>query len=161
MAEPRVRVLFVCTANICRSPTAQGAFEALLREEGLDGVIEVDSAGTHDYWGGAPPDPRAVEAAQRRGLDLTSQRARTVGDADFDRFDVVLAMERAHVRFLRARCRPEQRDRIRCFMELIPDAPWADMPDPYAGGSQGFEIVLDLVERGCRALLEELRPRLP
>ncbi|HSR55523.1 MAG TPA: low molecular weight protein-tyrosine-phosphatase [Alphaproteobacteria bacterium] len=152
-----IRVLFVCMGNICRSPTAQGVFESLLAEAGLAHAIEADSAGTHGYHVGKPPDARATEAAAQRGIDLSGLRARRVVAADFHAFDLVLAMDRDNFRDL-ARIAPEGRaDRLRLFLDYAPETGALEVPDPYYGGADGFERVLDLIEAASRGLLAELR----
>lgn len=154
-----VKVLFVCMGNICRSPTAQGVFETLLSREGLQGHIQVDSAGTHAYHIGEPPDPRSQQAASRRGIDLSVQRARKVRPEDFLEFDYVLAMDRSNYEDLREICHPDYEERLRLFLEFAPQAGTPDVPDPYYGGAQGFERVLDLIEAAAAGLLAELRNR--
>ncbi|MBI5040066.1 MAG: low molecular weight phosphotyrosine protein phosphatase [Gammaproteobacteria bacterium] len=154
-----VKVLFVCMGNICRSPTAQGVFETLVQREGLAQRIEIDSAGTHAYHIGEPPDKRAQEAAKRRGVDLSVQRARKVQPADFLEFDYVLAMDRSNYEDLRAICHPDYEERLRLFLEFAPQAGEQDVPDPYYGGAQGFERVLDLIEAAAEGLLAEMRAR--
>lgn len=155
----KVSVLFVCMGNICRSPTAQGVFEALVVEAGLEPVILIDSAGTHAYHVGNPPDTRATEAASRRGIDLTAQRARRVEAADFARFDYVLAMDSSNLDDLLSVCPAEHQGKVRLFLEFA-GSESSDVPDPYYGGAQGFERVLDLVEEGARGLLGDVRTRL-
>src|SRR3954471_23362395 len=145
-----MRVLFVCMGNICRSPTAEGVLRRLVREEGLEDRVEIDSAGTGGWHAGAPPDERATEAARRRGLDLAGA-ARQVEPADFERFDLILAMDRDNLAELR-RLAPDDEARGKLRL-LLGDR---DVPDPYYGGERGFEDVLDLVEAGCRDLLAEL-----
>jgi protein-tyrosine phosphatase len=151
------RVLFVCLGNICRSPTAEAVFRSLLAREGGGLAVEVDSAGTHAYHTGDPPDPRAIEAAARRGIDMTSLRARMVGPEDFARFDLVLAMDQQNFRRLQRLAPAEQRHRLRLFLEFAPALGRRDVPDPYYGGATGFEEVLDLVEEASRGLLAALR----
>jgi len=158
---PRVTVLFVCMGNICRSPTAQGVFEHLLEEARLREHINVDSAGTHAYHIGEKPDKRATQAAAGRGIDLSRQRARRVEAADFARFDYVLAMDSSNLEDLIAICPQQHRDKIQLFLEFAEDLSQREVPDPYYGGDQGFERVLDLIEMGARALLEDARQRLP
>lgn len=152
-------MLFVCMGNICRSPTAQGVFEALVRREGLEQRILIDSAGTHAYHVGEPPDLRAQQAAQRRGVDLSVQRARKVRAEDFFDFDYVLAMDRDNYEILRDLCHPDHEDRLRLFLEFAPHLGERDVPDPYYGGAQGFERVLDLIEAASAGLLAEMRTR--
>lgn len=152
-----VRVLFVCMGNICRSPTAEGVFRALVRAEGLAGSIEIDSAGTHDYHIGHPPDARAQAAAARRGYDLSALRARQVAHGDFAAFDYVLAMDEHNRRLLLQQCPPRHRDRIRLFLDFAEYGARREVPDPYYGGPQGFDEVLDLVESGARGLLRHIK----
>lgn len=154
-----VKVLFVCMGNICRSPTAQGVFENLITSEGLQEHIHVDSAGTHAYHIGEPPDPRSQQAALRRGIDLSVQRARKVRPEDFFEFDYVLAMDRSNYESLKDICHPDYEERLRLFLDFAPDAGTPDVPDPYYGGAQGFERVLDLIETAAAGLLADLRHR--
>ncbi|MBZ0071267.1 MAG: low molecular weight phosphotyrosine protein phosphatase [Gammaproteobacteria bacterium] len=154
-----VKVLFVCLGNICRSPTAQGVFEALVRREGLERHIEIDSAGTHDYHVGKPPDTRAQEAAQRRGIDLSGQRARHARPQDFLEFDYILAMDESNYDNLRELCPPDHEDRLRLFLDFAPHSGVREVPDPYYGGLQGFERVLDLIEQAAEGLLADIRTR--
>ncbi|MFP4062368.1 MAG: low molecular weight protein-tyrosine-phosphatase [Halochromatium sp.] len=153
----KIRVLFVCMGNICRSPTAQGVFTKLVIEEGLSHLIEIDSAGTHAYHVGEPPDPRARETAQRRGIDLSRQRARRAIAEDFERFDYVLAMDEANHRALSALCPPGFEERLRLFMDYAPQLEQREVPDPYYGGSNGFEAVFDMVDAAARGLLDAIR----
>ena len=154
---PGTRVLFVCMGNICRSPTAQGVFEKLLRDEAPQLAVEVDSAGTHAYHVGEPPDRRAQAAARRRGVELSSQRARAIAVEDFGHFDWILAMDEENLERLHARCPAEHRERVRLFMSFAPQTGARAVPDPYYGGADGFETVLDLVEAASRGLLGKLR----
>ncbi|MEA1051037.1 low molecular weight protein-tyrosine-phosphatase [Lamprobacter modestohalophilus] len=153
----RVRVLFVCMGNICRSPTAQGVFTKLVIEEGLSDRIEIDSAGTHAYHVGEPPDPRARETARRRGIDLSRQRARRALAEDFERFDYVLAMDEDNHRNLSALCPPGFEERLRLFMDFAPQLGRREVPDPYYGGTNGFDAVFDMVDEAARGLLEAIR----
>lgn len=155
-----IKVLFVCMGNICRSPTAQGVFEQLVKQADLQHVVDIDSAGTHAYHVGEQPDGRATEAAGRRGIDLTTQRARRVSETDFNRFDYLIAMDQSNRDDLIAVCPREQRGKIRLLLEFIEDDTVTDVPDPYYGGSHGFERVLDLVEDGARGLLQEIQEQL-
>ena len=154
-----MRILFVCLGNICRSPTAEAVLRALAAREAPELPLEVDSAGTADYHVGQPPDPRTRAAAQRRGYDLSALRARSVEAGDFERFDLILAMDRENLKALRRRAPSHAHERLRLFLEFAPDAP-EDVPDPYYGGPNGFEEVLDLVETATRGLLAHLRQRL-
>jgi len=121
--------------------------------------VEVDSAGTHDYHVGEPPDRRAVEAARRRGVDLSGLRARQVMPIDFERFDYVLAMDRQNLEILMERAPPQYHERIQLFMDFAPDAYAREVPDPYYGTANGFEEVLDLLEQASEGLLRELLDR--
>ena len=152
-----IRVLFVCTGNICRSPTAEGVFAAELVRQGLDDGVATDSAGTHAYHVGEPPDQRSIQAARLRGYDIEHLRARQVRPSDFERFDLILAMDSGHLRQLRGQCPSEYQDRIRLFLDFAPETGVKNMPDPYYGGPQGFEHVLDLVEAGVRGLITHLK----
>lgn len=152
-----IRVLFVCMGNICRSPTAEGVFKHLVAAEGLAERIGSDSAGTHDYHIGAPPDARSQTAAAQRGYDLSTLRARQVTVQDFADFDYVLAMDEANRAALRRLCPTQYRDRVKLFLEFAPDSGRREVPDPYYGGRQGFEEVLDLVENASRGLLQQIR----
>lgn len=160
MADNRekVSVLFVCMGNICRSPTAEGVFRKLVADAGLAHLVEIDSAGTHAYHVGEPADRRAAEAALRRGFSLEGIKARRVAPDDFSRFDLVLAMDRDNHAVLVELADAAQRDRVRLFLEFG-DSGRQEVPDPYYGGSAGFEQVLDLVEDAARGLLDEVRKR--
>ncbi|MGA7984745.1 MAG: low molecular weight protein-tyrosine-phosphatase [Burkholderiales bacterium] len=149
-------VLFVCTGNICRSPTADGVMRRLVREAGLADKIRVDSAGTHDYHVGEPPDERAQEHARRRGYDLSGLRARQVAADDFEFFELILAMDRGHLEILRRAVPSQHRHKLRLFMEFAVGQS-EEVPDPYYGGPGGFERVLDMVEAAARGLLAELQ----
>jgi protein-tyrosine phosphatase len=142
------RLLFVCLGNICRSPTAEAVMRHAIAQRGLDGAVEVDSAGTGAWHLGAPPDSRAAQAALRRGVTL-SGAARRVTPKDFDDFDLVLAMDEENLHDLLAVAPPHARSRIRKLADV-------DVPDPYYGGVDGFENVLDLVEDACERLLDEV-----
>jgi protein-tyrosine phosphatase len=159
MAEPRpgrVSVLFVCTGNICRSPTAEGVMRKLVAERGLVGRIDVDSAGTHDYHVGEPPDPRTQKAALRRGVQLGGLRARMVDGGDFERFDFVVALDHNHHRILSRACPQRLRTKLHSLMEFAPDRGYDEVPDPYYSGPEAFELVLDLCEAACAGLLAQI-----
>lgn len=155
-----IKILFICMGNICRSPTAQGIFEQLVAEAGLDDVVHIDSAGTHAYHVGNQPDERATRAARRRGIDLTTQRARQVSVDDFHSFDYLIAMDHSNRDDLLAGCPQEHRGKIRLLLEFSEEEGPIDVPDPYYGGVHGFERVLDLVEGGARGLLHEIEVQL-
>jgi len=152
-----MRVLFVCLGNICRSPTAEAVFRAVVAREAPQLDIEVDSAGTAGYHIGDPPDPRSQEAASRRGYDMSLLRARRVAAEDFERFDFILAMDRENLSALQREAPAALRHRVRLFLEFAPDADISEVPDPYYGGVNGFEHVLDLVEAASQGLLRHLR----
>lgn len=149
----RHKVLFVCTGNICRSPTAEGVARSLAAKQGVEHLFEFDSAGTHGYHVGDPPDPRTVAAAARRGYDLSALRARRVTEFDFVRFDHVLAMDREHLELLQRSCPRLHHDKLRLFLEFSERFDDDEVPDPYYGGGQGFEYVLDLVEDAATRLI--------
>lgn len=152
-----VRVLFVCMGNICRSPTAEGVVARYLEKNRLDGRVAVDSAGTHAYHVGERPDRRAREAAKKRGIDLGRLRARRVVEEDFVRFDLILAMDRENLAYLLKECPDEHRHKLRLFLSYAPNASHDEVPDPYYGGPDGFEHVLDLIEGAAQGLIDELR----
>jgi protein-tyrosine phosphatase len=156
VAERTPSVLFVCTGNICRSPTAEGVFRHLARERGVLERILVDSAGTIGFHAGEPPDPRAIEHAARRGYDLSGLRARQVTLADYHRFDRILAMDRSHLRELKGEAPKGTLSRIIKFLDYSERWQGLDVPDPYYGGARGFEEVLDMVEEASARLLEEI-----
>ncbi len=150
-------VLFVCMGNICRSPTAEGVLRHLVREAGLEDTVQIDSAGTLDYHVGSPPDHRSQAHAQRRGYDLSGLRARQVNVRDFERFDLILAMDWQNYGELQDMCPPQLYPKIRRLMEFAPPGISDVVSDPYTGGPQGFERVLDHVEQACRGLLVHIR----
>jgi len=154
------RVLLVCTGNICRSPTADGVLRRLVREAGLGHLVEVDSAGTHDYHVGEAPDERAQRHARRRGYELGDLRARQVDASDFARFDLILAMDRGHLALLERAAPREHRHKLRLFMEFADGWSETEVPDPYYGGDAGFERVLDMIEAAAHGVLAELRTAL-
>ncbi|MGQ9658723.1 MAG: low molecular weight protein-tyrosine-phosphatase [Thermochromatium sp.] len=154
-----IRVLFVCMGNICRSPTAHGVFRQLVREEGLSHRIEIDSAGTHAYHLGEPPDRRARDTARMRGIDISDLRARLAEPDDFVRFHYVLAMDRDNYAHLARLCPKGLEDRLRLFMEFAPELGLREVPDPYYGDQRGFEQVFDLVEAAARGLLLDIKSR--
>jgi protein-tyrosine phosphatase len=152
-----VRVLFVCWGNICRSPLAQGVFEDVLRREELDDEVFVDSAGTGSWYVGSPPDDRAQRSASARGLDLSAQRARRILADDCEEFDYVLTMDEQTYRTVASLCRGSAV--VRPFLDFAPHSPEREVPDPYYGGPDGFEHVLDLVEEASEGLLDDIRDR--
>jgi protein-tyrosine phosphatase len=152
-----VRILFVCMGNICRSPLAQGVFEDVARREGLEDEIFVDSAGTGNWHVGSPPDERAQRSASLRGLDLSTQRARQISRDDCETFDYILTMDEENYRTVASLCRGSTV--VRPFLDFATSSPEREVPDPYYGGPDGFERVLDLVEEASEGLLEDIRER--
>ena len=149
-----IKVLFVCTGNICRSPTAEGVLRHKLIEAGLDGRVNVDSAGMIDYHVGHPPDRRAIQRAARRGYHLKDLRARQLHHADFETFDLLLGMDRGHFRQLARLCPPQLADRVKLFLEYAAVAGLpAEVPDPYYGGEADYDYALDLIEPGVEGLI--------
>ncbi len=157
MKKKNVNILFVCLGNICRSPTAEGVFRHWVEQEGDSDWITVDSAGTHAYHVGASPDNRSQHAAKIRGVDLSALRGRQATVADFDDFDYLLAMDEENFNNLTQLAPDEQQYKIKMFMKYAKNFEERDVPDPYYGGSQGFEHVLDLIEDASQGLLEHLR----
>ncbi len=141
--------------NICRSPMAEGVFRVLVKRAGLSSV-DVDSAGTHAYHEGEPPDQRALKVAAGRGYDLSGLRARRIKDQDFSRFDLILAMDRQNLAFLRRSCPAEYLSKLALFMDYADDHALDEVPDPYYGGTEGFEKVLDLCEMAAQGLVEAI-----
>ncbi len=154
-----VKVLFVCMGNICRSPTAEGVFGKLVHEAGLSDVIEIDSAGTHAYHVGEPPDTRAQRHALARGVDLSLLRARRATSQDFEYFDYVLAMDEDNFQHLLQICPEQHQEKLQLFLDYAPHLTYREVPDPYYGGAKGFDNVLDLAEHAATGLLEHIRAR--
>ncbi len=151
----KVSVLFVCMGNICRSPTAEGVFRHFVAAAGVTDDIEIDSAGTHAYHVGEPPDRRAIAAAERRGFSLAEIFARRVSSDDFERFDYIIAMDDDNRVRLKEQCPAEYESKVQLFLSYAPGDE-TEVPDPYYGGTAGFERVLDLIEAASRGLLETL-----
>ncbi len=152
-----IRILFVCTGNICRSPTAHGVFARIVTDAGLDEHIDTDSAGTHGYHAGHAPDRRAQAAAAARGIDISHFRGRLVSLADFESFDYILAMDESNFTALRNLAPAPYTHRVRRFMEFAGRRREREVPDPYYGGDNGFNHVLTLVEDAAHGLLRHLR----
>lgn len=152
-----IRVLMVCMGNICRSPTAHGVLQKMVLEAYAQKALEVDSAGTHDYHIGEPPDARAQRHALRRGYDLSGQRARQLTREDFERFDLILVMDAANEALARRLAPVQPHARLMRLTDFCTRHQASEVPDPYYGGERGFEEVLDLVEDACRGLLAALR----
>jgi protein-tyrosine phosphatase len=152
-----VKVLFVCMGNICRSPTAEGVFRTKVQEAGLEREIQIDSAGTLGAHAGSAPDSRAQEAALGRGYDLSDLRARQVNVFDFNVFDYILAMDRDNLHSLLKLSPPEHKHKVKLFLSYSRRFPNLEVPDPYYGGRQGFQQVLDMVEDAAQGLLNTIR----
>lgn len=150
-------VLFICTGNICRSPTAEGILRKRAEELGLD--VAVDSAGTHGYHVGDAPDPRSVKAALKRGYDISKLRARRISSVDFEHFDFVIALDDEHMRLMRRNCPPDLHHKLYEMMAFAPGTAHREVPDPYYGPADGFELVLDLLEAAIEGLLREIQAR--
>lgn len=157
IAPPPFHVTFVCMGNICRSPTAHGVFRHRVQAAGWADRITIDSAGTHAHWEGAPADERSAEHAARRGYDLSDLRARGLRATDFARSDLLLVMDHTNLQAVLQRCPPEQAARVRRLTTFCRRHDSAEVPDPYYGGAQGFEQVLDLIEDACEGLLEHVQ----
>ena len=155
--EPRCQVLFVCMGNLCRSPTAEAVFRRQIELAGLADEVRCASAGTHDFYLGAAPDGRARAAALKRGYDMSRLRGRHVQESDFARYDMILAMDRQNMAMLAERCPAEHQEKLRLLMQYARRHDVTDVPDPYFGSLRGFELVLDMVEDACSALVEHIR----
>ncbi len=159
MPIPEFKILFVCMGNICRSPTAEGVFKKKLTDHLLHTLVHVDSAGTHNYHPNSPPDERSQMHALRRGYDLSALRARQVRDTDFEQFDLLLTMDWDNRALLEERCPANLQHKIRGFAEFLHTTQASVIPDPYYGGEQGFEHVLDLVEEASDGLIELVKKK--
>lgn len=157
--EEIVKILFVCMGNICRSPTAEGVFRQLVRRQGLQERILIDSAGTHAYHVGSSPDPRAQRTALGRGVDLSPLQARQVRHEDFLHFDMILAMDRDNLADLQEICPTEHQVKLSLFLQHAPHLNLQEVPDPYYGGPAGFERVLDMIEAASEGLLNAISSR--
>jgi len=155
-----VKVLFVCTGNICRSPTAEGIFAAMVKERGLSELVGVDSAGIERYHVGEYPDRRSVKAAKTRGYDLDELVARQVSSEDFKNFDLILAMDTGHLDSLKRKCPPDDLRKIHLFLNFSEKAANKSVPDPYYGDWTGFMRVLEMIEDGCKGLLNHIQGNL-
>ena len=155
----KIKVLFVCMGNICRSPTAHGVFEHLVKNEHLSHKIEIDSAGTHAYHVGESPDRRARETAQTRGIDLNYIKARKVNESDFEYYDYILAMDSDNFAVLDNQCPEEYKQKLSLFLDFAPEHPLDEVPDPYYGGIKGFENVFNMVDAASRGLLKNIKSR--
>jgi len=145
--------------NICRSPTAHGVFRALVQARNMDAVIEIDSAGTHAYHAGEPPDRRAQSTAIQRGIDLSDLRARPVKARDFELYDYILAMDEDNYAILIEQCPEEARGKVQLFLSYAPHLKRREVPDPYYGGVKGFENVFDMINDAAQGLLTDIEQR--
>lgn len=159
MTKTTYSVLFVCMGNICRSPTAHGVFRQKVIDQGLAHWLQVDSAGTHNYHPGSPPDERSQSHAAKRGYDLSDLRAHQIRDVDFEKNDLILAMDLENLALLQDACPPEHQHKVRRLTEFCLQQESQVVPDPYYGGKNGFETVLDLVEDACEGLLQHLKQK--
>jgi len=162
MTSPPIKVLFVCLGNICRSPTAEGLFRALVDEQRLSGKIVTDSAGTGSWHIGSPPDPRAQQTAIKRGYDISDLRGRQTRSEDFDDFDYILVMDRSNLRNMEALKRNENaRAKLQMFLDYVPEkdrqATKGEVPDPYYGGLEDYEFAIGLIEGAANGLLDHIR----
>ncbi|MCW8964960.1 MAG: low molecular weight phosphotyrosine protein phosphatase [Gammaproteobacteria bacterium] len=155
----KVKVMFVCMGNICRSPTAHGVFRKLVQDEGYADDIYIESSGTIAYHVGEPPDSRAQQTARQRGLDMSDLRAQKVKASDFEEFDYILPMDRDNYDSLISSSSPEHHEKIKMFLSFAPSVASREVPDPYYGGASGFDQVFDMVEAGSRGLLDEIIER--
>ena len=160
MSAKPIRVLFVCTGNICRSPSAEGVFRHYVAKAGLSDRVQTDSAGTHDFHVGDTPDPRAQKAATQRGYDLSRMYGRQVIRRDFIEFDYVLAMDQLNMKQLARLAPPEHAHKLRLFMEFAYGSSVSEIPDPYHGSAEDFEKVLDMLEAAAEGLLDHVRAQL-
>jgi len=150
------KILFVCTGNICRSPSAEGVFRDIVNDEKLSQYFYIDSCGTHSYHTGQSPDSRSQYAAMKRGIDISQQIARTIEQNDFNRFDYILAMDNYNLSFLQSMADESHLNKIHLFLEYDENCKSTEVPDPYYGGEDGFEIVLDLLQKASIGLIKQL-----
>jgi protein-tyrosine phosphatase len=153
------KILFVCMGNICRSPTAQGVFRKMVGDAGIADIVKIESAGTHAYHVGEPPDARAQQAAKKRGYDISDLRGRQVTADDFRDADLVLAMDWENLAMLQQQCPKAYKHKLQLLMRYAGEHDAATVPDPYYGGPEGFNTVLDYVEDACQGLLDVVRRR--
>tara|TARA_B100001057_G_C22830918_1_gene943366 strand:+ start:352 stop:831 length:480 start_codon:yes stop_codon:yes gene_type:complete len=152
----KISILFVCMGNICRSPTAEGVFRSIVDQSDLDKEFEVDSAGTHAYHIGEPPDDRTISAAKNRGVYINNLKARLIDDSDFEKFDYIIAMDKTNLLFLKEKSSVKYHTKMHLFLNFSKGEGELEVPDPYYGNADGFEHVLDLVEEASEGLLKEI-----
>jgi protein-tyrosine phosphatase len=153
----KYKILFVCTGNICRSPSAEGVFRDIINQQNLNQLFYIDSCGTHGYHAGQSPDSRSQYAAMKRGIDISQQIARTLEQDDFNRFDYILAMDNYNLSFLQSMADEDNLYKIHLFLEYDENSKLIEIPDPYYGGEDGFEIVLDLLQQASIGLIKHLK----
>ncbi len=151
------KILFVCTGNICRSPTADGIMKKIIADNGLSNKVIVDSAGTHGYHVNSPPDNRATATAKANGIDISNLRARMINTNDFLEFDIMLAMDRGHLEFMQQMQPSASKAKIDIFLNYAQNIDEIDVPDPYYGTGDGFQYVFDLIQNGCDGLLKNIK----
>ena len=157
MSHP-IHILFVCMGNICRSPTAEVIFSQKIKDLDLEKSFVIESAGTHDYHVGEAPDVRSTQAAAKRGFDISKNKGRQVARSDLDRFDYLIAMDRQNYSFLKSLSSADTKNKIYLFLDFSPEIELHDVPDPYFGGVDGFEHVLDIIENGSKNIIKSIRP---
>ena len=155
--EIKYKILFVCTGNICRSPSAEGVFKDIVKENSLSQFFYIDSCGTHAFHTGQSPDSRSQYAAMKRGIDISQQIARTIEQNDFNRFDYIMAMDNYNLSFLQSMADESYLNKIHLFLEYDENSKLIEIPDPYYGGEDGFEIVLDLLQKASIGLIKHLK----
>lgn len=153
----RVKVLLICMGNICRSPTAHAVFRHLVQEHGLTELIEIDSAGTHAYHVGNPPDSRSMQTARKRGIDMSDLRARQVDLGDFYHYDYLIAMDDYNLSLLQEMAPRDMAHKLSLFLSFAPHLKEREVPDPYYGGADGFELVFDMVQAASEGLLSHIK----
>jgi protein-tyrosine phosphatase len=157
---PAIKILFVCTGNICRSPTAEGLFNEQIKFAGIEKKVVIDSAGTHAWCEGDPPDSFAQAALQVKGIDISHQRSRKITLQDYDYFDLILASDHFNKANLMAECNSSNQHKIKMLMSYAPELGAAEIPDPYGGGMHGFSNVLKMIESASAGLLKEIQNNL-
>lgn len=155
-----IKVLFVCLGNICRSPSAEGVFRGLVKQAGLTDAIDIDSSGTAAYHIGKAPDPRSIEAAAKRGIDISQLKARQAQASDFHAFDYIMAMDESNLANLQQIQPSNSKAKLGLLMDFATQTSGTEVPDPYYGGEDGFELVLDLLEDACGALLDDIKAKM-